>query len=249
MNSSDYAITAQNINKTFRLKDRNASALHVLKDISLTVAHGEMVSVVGPSGSGKSTLLYCLSGLDSLTSGKVSLMGKDITEVSRNTLAKLRREHVGFVFQEYNLIPYLNVLENVSLPAKIAKKLVSKKQVYDILRELNIANQAKKVPSLLSGGERQRVAIARSLVSKPNIVFADEPTGALDTATGKQIVLELKKLTQLGQSVVMVTHELDYACYADRVLILIDGKIKQELTKPKPQEILTIIQKHKQAAA
>lgn len=230
-------VAASHVAKSFpgRGKEQPVS---VLKGVSLSVAPGEMVSIVGPSGSGKSTLLYCLSGLETPTSGSVRIAGTDLAGLGRGALAALRREFVGFVFQSYNLIPSLNARENVVLPARLSRRPISRADADRALAEVGLGDRGSHKPSELSGGQQQRVAIARVLASRPSIVFADEPTGALDTATGAEVLRLLRQVTADGRSVVLVTHDLEAAALADRVLVLRDGAIHSELTSPTVGEVL-----------
>jgi putative ABC transport system ATP-binding protein len=208
-----------------------------LRGVSLGVEPGEMVSIVGPSGSGKSTLLYCLSGLHPVTSGTVRLLGRDLSTLRRGQLAGLRRGRVGFVFQAYNLIPALSARENVALPARLARRSLSAADVDRALAQVGLADRGGHRPSALSGGQQQRVAIARVLATEPELVFADEPTGALDTAAGAE-VLDLLRATASGpRSVVLVTHDVTAAARADRVLVLRDGLLFRELVRPTPDEV------------
>lgn len=217
---------------------RKEPAVTVLRGVSLDVARGEMVSIVGPSGSGKSTLLYCLSGLEKATSGTVTVAGRDLTSLSRSAVAAVRREHIGFVFQAYNLVPSLNARENVSLPARLARTPMTRAQADHALAQVGLGDRGSHKPSELSGGQQQRVAIARVLAARPAIVFADEPTGALDTASGAEVLRLLRDVTTDGRSVVLVTHDLEAAALADRVLVLRDGLIHTELKRPTPEAVL-----------
>ena len=180
-----------------------------------------MVSIVGSSGSGKSTLLYCLSGLETADSGSIKIMGKQLVHTDRNSLFRIRRDHIGFIFQSYNLIPSLNVFENVSLPARLAGHTINTQQINNVLASIGLDGRGKDRPTDMSGGEQQRVAIARALADSSDIIFADEPTGALDTENGREV---LKMLRSIGnnskRAVVMVTHNLEAAALADRVLVL-----------------------------
>lgn len=220
----------------------------VLRGISLEIHPGEMVSIVGPSGSGKSTLLYCLSGLEPYDSGTVRLAGRDLGELSRGGLAALRREHVGFVFQSYNLIPSLTARENIALPARLARRGASRANIDQALAEVGLTGRGRHRPGQLSGGQQQRVAIARVLATRPDIVFADEPTGSLDTSTGSDVLRLLRASAGEGRSVVVVTHDLEAAALADRVLVLRDGLIHSELRHPRPEQVLEAIT-HAGAAA
>ncbi|BCY11617.1 ABC transporter ATP-binding protein [Actinoplanes sp. L3-i22] len=204
----------------------------VLRGVSLGVAPGEFLSIVGPSGSGKSTLLYCMSGLEPATTGTVRLLGTPIGSLSRGALARLRRDHLGFVFQSYNLIPSLSARDNVALPARLARRGISAADVDRALDRVGLADRAAALPSALSGGQQQRVAIARALALRPDVLFADEPTGALDTAAGVQVLELLVAFAGEGRAVVMVTHDLQAAARADRVLVLRDGVVHRELVSP-----------------
>jgi putative ABC transport system ATP-binding protein len=209
----------------------------VLRGVSLTVEPGELVSIVGPSGSGKSTLLYCLSGLEPFTSGSVRLLGRSLETLHRRELARLRRGEVGFVFQSYNLIPSLTARENVALPARLAKRRLAPADVDRALAEVGLAERGGHKPSALSGGQQQRVAVARVLAVRPRIVFADEPTGALDTEAGAGVLDLLRRTAAGDRSVVLVTHDVAAAARADRVLVLRDGRVSRVLTRPSPEQV------------
>lgn len=214
-------ISAMDLNKKF-------DSLQVVKGVNLDVKKGEFVSIVGKSGSGKTTLLSLLSGLESPSSGRVALNGRDITDSSENELALFRRETVGFIFQSFHLIPTLSAWENVALPLFPVKLPADKRRqrALELLREMEMAHRAEHRPAKLSGGEKQRVAIARALINNPKIVFADEPTGNLDSATGAAIMETLKSLhTENGLSLVMVTHDLDLAESSDRIIRMQDGEV------------------------
>lgn len=215
------------------------SSVEVLHGVDIDVVAGETVAIVGPSGSGKSTLLHCLAGLERPDAGEVRLMGADITRMGRNALARVRAKHVGFVFQQYNLVPSLSVAENIGLPARLAGHAPSGSDVSAVLGRVGLSGFEKARPAELSGGEAQRVAIARAVVAAPDVVFADEPTGALDTVNGNAVLELLGALAEeLGRAVVMVTHDLDAAARADRVLVLRDGRVVRELVDSTPTEIL-----------
>ncbi|MFF5085519.1 ABC transporter ATP-binding protein [Actinoplanes sp. NPDC000266] len=214
----------------------------VLRGVSLSVEPGEFLAVVGPSGSGKSTLLYCMSGLEPATSGRVRILGHDLGGMRRGALAALRRDHVGFVFQSYNLIPSLTARENVALPARLARRKISASDVDRALDDVGLAERAAYRPSKLSGGQQQRVAIARVLAVRPDVVFADEPTGALDTSSGAQVLDLLAKVPAEGRSVVMVTHDLSAAARAGRVIVLRDGLIHRELRQPSAAEVFAALE-------
>ena len=194
--------------------------------VNIKIAQGEFVTIVGKSGSGKSTLLHLLGGLDNPTSGQILMEGKDITTYGKEELAAYRRRKIGFIFQAYNLIPSLNVWENVILPAGLDGKAVEESYVEDILRTLGMEEKRKNLPNTLSGGQQQRCAIARALAAKPAIILADEPTGNLDSKTGDE-VMSLLRLTakKYGQTLVVVTHNEEIAQTADRTLLIEDGKV------------------------
>lgn len=219
------AVEGKHIIKDFRLGDTTTK---VLKDISLQVMQGEFVSIMGPSGSGKSTLLYILGGLDAPTSGHVLLNGTDISRFGDEKMSRIRRQKIGFVFQFYNLIPNLNVEENIMLPLLLDGKKMGgyKKQLDRILDIVGLSDRRKHKPRELSGGQQQRVAIARALIGNPEILFADEPTGNLDSKTGAEIMNLLREINQnSGQTIIMVTHSPDAAKSSSRMIIVQDGMI------------------------
>lgn len=219
------AVEGKHIIKDFRLGDTTTK---VLKDISLQVMQGEFVSIMGPSGSGKSTLLYILGGLDTPTSGHVLLNGTDISHFGDEKMSRIRRQKIGFVFQFYNLIPNLNVEENIMLPLLLDGKKMGgyKKQLDRILEIVGLSNRRKHKPRELSGGQQQRVAIARALIGNPEILFADEPTGNLDSKTGAEIMNLLREINQnSGQTIIMVTHSPDAAKSSSRMITVQDGMI------------------------
>jgi ABC-type lipoprotein export system ATPase subunit len=219
--NNHYIISATGLNKNF-------GSLQVVKDVNLDVKKGGFVSIVGKSGSGKTTLLSLLSGLERPSSGRVTLNGRDITDSSENELALFRRDTVGFIFQSFHLIPTLSAWENVALPLFPIKIPIEKRKerALELLRQMEMEHRADHRPSMLSGGEKQRVAIARALINNPKIIFADEPTGNLDSATGKAIMDTLKSLhADKGLSLVMVTHDLDLAESSDRIVRMQDGEV------------------------
>ena len=222
------AIEGKNIVKDFQLGDTRT---RVLKSISLKVSQGEFVSIMGQSGSGKSTLLYILGGLDTPTSGAVFMNGIDISKLGDEKMSRIRRQNIGFVFQFYNLIPNLNVEENIMLPLLLDGKKMRdyKKSLTDILEIVGLSDRRKHTPRELSGGQQQRVAIARALIGKPQILFADEPTGALNQANTREVLDLLTDLNRKGQSILMVTHDLRAAARGNRILYLEDGKVCDEL--------------------
>ncbi|MDH7567732.1 MAG: ABC transporter ATP-binding protein [Clostridiales bacterium] len=225
MNNNHIIIEGRNITKEYRMGD---TVIRVLKDISLQIAQGEFVSIMGPSGSGKSTLLYILGGLDSPTGGSVFISGEDISKFDDYKKSIMRRRSIGFVFQFYNLIPNLNVEENILLPILLDGKNVRdyKKQMNDILEIVGLADRRKHTPRELSGGQQQRVAIARALISSPEIIFADEPTGNLDSKTGAEIMKLLQEINrESNKTIIMVTHSADAAEYSNRIINVKDGAI------------------------
>ncbi|HEY5694143.1 MAG TPA: ABC transporter ATP-binding protein [Gaiellaceae bacterium] len=219
------------------------TAVDALRGVDLEVRSGELVAVMGPSGSGKSTLMHILAGLDKPTSGSVKIAGTEITELEDTQLTRLRREHIGFVFQFFNLLPMLDAEENVVLPLSIAGQKPDKGWLDTLLSQMGLADRRRHRPSELSGGQQQRVAIARSLVTRPTILFADEPTGNLDSKTGGEILELMRASTDAyGQTTVMVTHEARAAAIADRILFLADGQIVRELGKhAQPAEVLEVM--------
>ena len=225
-NNCPAAIEGQNIVKQYRVGTVDTP---VLRDISLKIARGEFVSIMGPSGSGKSTLLYILSGLDMPTKGSVLLNGRDISGLDDVKKSIMRRRNIGFVFQFYNLIPNLNVEENIMLPVLLDGKDMKgyKRKLDDILNVVGLSERRRHTPRELSGGQQQRVAIARALINDPDIIFADEPTGNLDSKSGAEILALLRKINrEQGKTVLMVTHSEDAAQYGNRMIYVRDGVIE-----------------------
>jgi putative ABC transport system ATP-binding protein len=215
------------------------TAVDALRGVSLDIPRGHLTAVMGPSGSGKSTLMHILAGLDRPTTGTVEIDGVEITRLKDNELTKLRREHIGFVFQFFNLLPMLTAEENVTLPLAIAGRKPDREWLEELLDATGLADRRTHRPSELSGGQQQRVAIARALLTRPTVLFADEPTGNLDSHTSGEI-LELVRdaVTSYGQTTVMVTHDAKAATIADRVLFLADGVVVKELGRSSQHEIL-----------
>jgi putative ABC transport system ATP-binding protein len=218
------------------------TAVHALRGVSLEVERGHLVAVMGPSGSGKSTLMHLLAGLDKPTSGTVTIAGTEITGLDDAEMTKLRRKHIGFVFQFFNLLPMLSAEENVLLPLSIAGEKPDQAWLGELLAKTGLAERRRHRPSELSGGQQQRVAIARALVTKPTILFADEPTGNLDSKTGGEILDLLRDSARdYKQTIVMVTHEARAATIADRIMFLADGLIVKELTDTDAGQVLEVM--------
>ena len=216
-------LSAQNVSKTYRIGDRS---IQVLKDINLSVSDGEFIVIAGRSGSGKTTLLSLLSGLDHPSAGRIFIQGKDITESAEDDLAPLRNVIFGFVFQSFHLIPSLTALENVMFPAQLNKDPAAAQKARDLLQKVGLQHRSDNLPQQLSGGEMQRVAICRALINRPRIIFADEPTGNLDSHSGRAILDLLLGFRQERQTtLVMVTHNREIATMADRIVKLKDGRI------------------------
>ncbi len=219
------------------------TCVNALRGVDLGIAGGQLTAVMGPSGSGKSTLMHILAGLDRPTAGSVTIGGQDITTLGDNELTLLRREHIGFIFQFFNLLPMLTAQENVVLPLSLAGVKPDREWVRELTEKVGLTDRLGHRPSELSGGQQQRVAIARALVSRPTIMFADEPTGNLDSRTGGEILTLLRDLvTTFGQTTVMVTHDAHAAAIADRVLFLADGDIVRDLGRSTAHEILATLE-------
>jgi putative ABC transport system ATP-binding protein len=215
------------------------TAVDALRGVSLDVARGDLTAVMGPSGSGKSTLMHILAGLDRPTEGEVSIDGTNIAKLGDTELTKLRRKHIGFIFQFFNLLPMLTAEENVVLPLELAGRKLDKAWVEEVIGKVDLLDRRTHRPSELSGGQQQRVAIARALISKPTVMFADEPTGNLDSHTSGEILeLMRESVDAYGQTTVMVTHDARAAAIADRVLFLADGLIVKELGRCSPHDVL-----------
>ncbi|MBO0918046.1 ABC transporter ATP-binding protein [Streptomyces laculatispora] len=231
--AADLAVELRGVRRQY---GRGGSAVHALRGIDLALPRGSFTAVMGPSGSGKSTFLQCAAGLDRPTTGSVSLGGTDITGMSENKLTELRRTRLGFVFQAFNLLPSLTVEQNVVLPMRLAGQRTgsarSRREATEMLTRVGLGDKGDRRPGQLSGGQQQRVAVARALVTRPDVIFADEPTGALDTTTAAEILQLLRHAVDtLGATVVMVTHDPAAAAYADNVLFLADGEIADSLPR------------------
>ena len=216
-------IRSNNIKKYYGKKD---SLVKAVDGISLEIENGKFTAIIGTSGSGKSTLLHCLAGLDKPTNGEVMLGGKDIYRLNDDELSKIRRQEFGFIFQSFNLIPVLNVYDNIVLPIKLDGKKENEEYIMNIIKKVGLEDQLKKFPNELSGGQQQRVAIARALSNKPAVIFADEPTGNLDSKTTEEVMSLLRNtVSELNQTLVMITHDENIAKQADRIITISDGKI------------------------
>jgi putative ABC transport system ATP-binding protein len=234
--STSAAARANHISKLYGTGD---AAVAALDDVSVGLAEGEFTAIMGPSGSGKSTLLHLLAGLDRPTSGEVHLGTTEITELNDRALTLLRRDRIGFIFQSFNLLPTMTAAENIILPMKIAGRKPDEQWVASIVETVGLTGRLGHRPSELSGGQQQRVAAARALASRPQIVFADEPTGALDSRSGLELLGFLRRaVSELGQTVVMVTHDPTAASHADRIIFLADGHVVDEMRDATAEEIL-----------
>jgi putative ABC transport system ATP-binding protein len=218
------------------------TAVDALRGVDLDVRKGQLVAVMGPSGSGKSTLMHIMAGLDKPTTGDVAIAGTPISDLNDTQLTRLRREHIGFIFQFFNLLPMLTAEENILLPLSLAGEKPESQFFEDMMKRVGLADRRKHRPSELSGGQQQRVAIARALVSRPTVIFADEPTGNLDSRTSGEILeLMRESVEAYGQTTVMVTHDARAAAIADRILFLADGLIVNELPRSEPTAVLAAI--------
>jgi putative ABC transport system ATP-binding protein len=218
---------------------KGEAQVRALDGVDVDFATGQFTAIMGPSGSGKSTLMHTLAGLDDLTSGSVWIGDTEVSKLNDNALTKLRRDRVGFVFQAFNLVPTLTVAENITLPMSLAGRKPDRAWVDNVVDIVGLRNRLKHRPSELSGGQQQRVAVARALASRPEIVFADEPTGNLDSRTGAEVLSFMRQaVREYGQTIVMVTHDPVAASYADRAIFLVDGQIVDELHEPTADSVI-----------
>ena len=223
----------------FKIYGEGEAEVRALDGVSVDFESARMTAIMGPSGSGKSTLLHCLAGLDRLTSGQIFLGDSELSALSEKQLTLIRRDKIGFVFQAYNLVPTLNALENITLPMSLARKKPDPEWLETVVSTVRLKDRLTHRPSELSGGQQQRVAVARALLSRPEIVFADEPTGNLDSRSGAEILTFMREaVDDFGQTMVLVTHDPIAAGYADRVVFLADGKIVDEMLKPTAASVL-----------
>jgi putative ABC transport system ATP-binding protein len=233
------AVSASGLTRTY---GDGGSAVRALRGVSLDVPAGQFTAVMGPSGSGKSTLMHLLAGLDTADMGAVRIAGEDITRMSDRELTRLRRTHIGFVFQSFNLLPTLTAEENVLLPLAISGRKPAPEAVGELMERMGLAERRDHKPAQLSGGQQQRVAVARALIARPTVLFADEPTGNLDSAAGAGVLALLRDAVDRdGQTTVMVTHDPRAAATADRVVFLADGRIVADLDNPGEDEILAAL--------
>jgi putative ABC transport system ATP-binding protein len=241
--SSEPAIaTAVSARAVTRRYGEGESAVDALRGVSLDVPAGQFTAVMGPSGSGKSTLMHLLAGLDTPSSGTVTIGDEDITAMNDKQLTKLRRRHIGFVFQQFNLLPTLTAEENILLPLSIAGRKPQNGDLGALVERVGLTDRRKHRPSELSGGQQQRVAIARALITRPTVLFADEPTGNLDSSSGAEILALLREAVEIdGQTTLMVTHDAHAAAIADRVVFIADGRIVADLPEPTEAEILAAV--------
>jgi putative ABC transport system ATP-binding protein len=232
----DIAARAEGLTKTYGSGNTQVVALH---DVDVAFERGRFTAIMGPSGSGKSTLMHCMAGLDSVTAGRVMIGDADLTRLDDKRLTLLRRDKIGFIFQAYNLIPTLSALENITLPLDIAGRRPDQQWLDTVIDTVGLRDRLSHRPSELSGGQQQRVACARALASRPDVVFADEPTGNLDSKAGAEVLGFLRRsVREFGQTVVMVTHDPAAASYADRVVFLADGELVDEMIDPTPERVL-----------
>jgi putative ABC transport system ATP-binding protein len=237
---ADHVVTARGVSRRYGDGD---TAIEALRGVSLDIARGRLTAVMGPSGSGKSTLMHILAGLDRPTAGEVTVAGVDIAALPDDELTKLRRDHIGFIFQFFNLLPMLTAAENIALPLRLAGERPDPAWLEELVAAVGLSERLSHRPAELSGGQQQRVAVARALVSRPSVMFADEPTGNLDSTTSGEILGLLREsVDALGQTTVMVTHDANAAAIADRVLFLADGDIVRDLGRSSAHEILATLE-------
>jgi putative ABC transport system ATP-binding protein len=237
--AADVAAHASGATKIYGAGDTEVRALD---GVDVSFPKGQFTAIMGPSGSGKSTLMHCMAGLDDLTSGEVYIGTTALSTLSEKDLTLLRRDNVGFIFQAFNLVPTLSAMENITLPMDLAGKTPDQGWVDQVIDTVGLANRTTHRPNELSGGQQQRVAVSRALATRPEIIFADEPTGNLDSTTGNEILAFMRRaVDDFGQTIVMVTHDPVAASYANRVIFLVDGKIVDELVEPTPDSVLDMM--------
>lgn len=242
--TQSHSTSAARANRATKIYGTGDSEVRALDGIDVAFERGKFTAIMGPSGSGKSTLMHCVAGLDSLTSGAVYIGDTDLSQLNDKALTQLRRDKVGFVFQAFNLIPTLTAYENIVLPLTLGKQKGDQAWIDRVIDTINLRDRLEHRPSELSGGQQQRVAIARALASRPDIIFADEPTGNLDSKTGTEVLQFMRRaVSDLGQTIVMVTHDATAASYADRIVFLADGKVAGEMFSPTAQKVLDYLKK------
>ena len=230
--------SAIDLTKVYGSKDNEVMALD---HVNVEFKRGEMTAIMGPSGSGKSTLMHCMAGLDTPSSGKVIVEGLEVSSMNQKQLTDLRREQIGFIFQSFNLVPTLSAEENILLPLQIAKRTIDRDWFNQVVKVVGLEKRLTHRPSQLSGGQQQRVACARAIMARPSVIFADEPTGNLDSRSSREVLGFLRdSVRDYGQSIVMVTHDPRAASFADRVLVLADGNITRDMQHPTYNEILEV---------
>ncbi|PRZ41495.1 putative ABC transport system ATP-binding protein [Antricoccus suffuscus] len=230
------AVSARDVSKVY---GDGQGRVVAVDNVSIAFGQGSFTAIMGPSGSGKSTLMHCLAGLDTVDQGSIEIGGREITTLRDRQVTELRRDHIGFIFQSFNLLPTLTARQNIVLPIELAGKKIDKSRLDFAARRLGIEGRLDHLPSQLSGGQQQRVAIARALITSPDVIFADEPTGALDTRSGQNLLDILRTASREGgQTIVMVTHDPIAATYADRVVLLSDGQLVGQIEKPTSDDVL-----------
>jgi putative ABC transport system ATP-binding protein len=230
------AVRAESASKVY---GSGRTTVQALNDVDLAIEAGRFTAVMGPSGSGKSTLMHCLAGLDTLSSGRIEFGDRDLSQMSDRALTLLRRDQIGFVFQSFNLVPTITAAENITLPLLLAGRNGDQAWISKIIDTMGIADRLTHRPDEMSGGQQQRVAVARALASRPEIIFADEPTGNLDSRAGAEVLTFMRRaVDEMGQTIVMVTHDPIAASYADRIVFLADGRIVDEMHQPTAERVL-----------
>ncbi|WP_067226647.1 ABC transporter ATP-binding protein [Streptomyces sp. NBRC 109706] len=233
---SAVAARAENVVKSYGEGETRVAALD---GVSVDVERGVFTAIMGPSGSGKSTLMHCLAGLDTVTSGRIWIGESEVTGLKDKKLTQLRRDHIGFIFQAFNLLPTLNAIENITLPMDIAGRKPDREWLDRVVATVGLGERLKHRPNQLSGGQQQRVAVARALAARPDIIFGDEPTGNLDSRAGAEVLDFLRRsVDDLGQTIVMVTHDPVAAAYANRIIFLADGRVVDEMRDPTADRVL-----------
>jgi putative ABC transport system ATP-binding protein len=240
--SEPFTSTAVRAERAVKVYGSGDTAVRALDGVDVTISTGRWTAIMGPSGSGKSTLMHCMAGLDTLTSGRIIVGGVDLHQLSDKQLTKLRRDRIGFVFQAFNLVPTLTAAENITLPSALGGKKPDRAWLDRVVQTVGLGDRLKHRPSELSGGQQQRVAVARALVSRPAVLFADEPTGNLDSRSGTEVLGLLRDaVDSMEQTVVMVTHDPTAAAHADNVVFLADGRIVDEMERPTAERVLSRI--------